>query len=82
MQIVSLIWGILALIAMVIALFPCFGAFNWLNIPFSGIGLILSIISLFTTSDTSKLKSVLGGFFCLIAIGVGILRLVLGFGVL
>ncbi len=81
MQTVSFIWGVLALLMMLIALFPCFGAFNWINIPFSGIGLIISVITLVTTKEESKLRAVLGILFCLAAIGVGILRLVIGFGV-
>ena len=44
MQTVSLIWGILALVGMLVGFVPFYGALNWLLIPFAGIGAIVSAV--------------------------------------
>jgi hypothetical protein len=49
MQVLSVVWGILALCGMFVAFFPCLGSLNWINIPFSFVGLIISIVALVTT---------------------------------
>ncbi len=79
LETLSLIWGILAMIATVVFLIPCFGAFNWINIPFSGIGLLVSIAALITARKGRKVASV-GAILCTVAILIGILRLIFGFG--
>jgi hypothetical protein len=66
MQVLSLIWGILAIVGMVVGFFPCLGALNWINIPFSGLGIIISGIALGTAGDnppdspSKKLKDLVG----------------------
>lgn len=82
MQVLSLVWGILSVIGMVIAFLPCLGALNWLNIPFSGIGLIISIVALAQSKEGGKGAAVGGLIMCGAAIMFGILRLILGGGVL
>jgi len=82
MQVLSLIWGILAIIGMMVAFFPCLGWLNWLNIPFSGIGLIISIIALATAKEKSKGGSIAGIVCCGMAILLGIIRLIVGGGLL
>jgi len=82
MQTLSLIWGILAMIGLIVGFFPCLGSLNWLNIPFSGIGLIVSGITLAKIEEGSKGAAIAGIVFCGIAILVGIIRLVAGGGVL
>lgn len=82
MQILSLVWGILAVIGMVVGFFPCLGALNWLNIPFAGIGILVSAIALATARDESKGGSIAGLVCCIVALFFGIIRLVLGGGVL
>ena len=42
MQILSLVWGILAILGLGIAFVPCLGSLNWLNIPFAVVGAIIS----------------------------------------
>jgi hypothetical protein len=83
MQVLSLIWGILAILGMLTGFFPCLGSLNWINIPFSGIGLILSIIALATAKgDEKKGGSIAGVVCCAIAILFGLIRLIAGGGVL
>jgi len=81
MQVVGLVLGILAIVGMMIAFIPCLGWLNWLNIPFSAIGLIISIIALATTKQGSKGMAIAGVVLCAIAIGLGLLRLIAGGGV-
>lgn len=82
MQVLSLVWGILAGIGMLVAFFPCLGSLNWLNIPFAAIGLIISIIALSTTKQSSKGGSIAGIIICAVAMIFGILRLIAGGGVI
>jgi hypothetical protein len=80
MQILSLIWGILALLGMIVAFTPCLGALNWINIPFAGVGLILSIIAMVTAKESKGMA--IGALICNgIAIVFGFIRLVMGGGV-
>lgn len=82
MQVLSLMWGILALVGMVVGFFPFFGALNWLIIPFAGVGAILSALAVgMTPADEPKGKSIAGLICCGIAAIFGLVRLVIGFGV-
>lgn len=82
MQIVSLIWGILSLVGFIVGLIPCVGWWNWINIPFAGLGLIFCIIALATAKPgESRTGSITGLILCGIAVIVGVIRLILGGGV-
>ena len=81
MQTLCLIWGILAIIGLGVGFFPCLGWMNWGNIPFSGIGLIISVIALARKEEEKKGGSIAGVICCGIAILFGIIRLIIGFGV-
>lgn len=80
MGLISLLWGIVAMILMILALIPLLGAANWLVIPFAAVGAIIAAIGiLFTRSENrgrAKAGLVLNG----IVIVVGIIRLSLGGG--
>jgi len=80
MQVVSLVWGIFALGGMFIGLIPCLGALNWINIPFAGIGLIISLAAQ-NSNDANKTPAMLGVIFNGVAIALGIMRLIAGCGV-
>jgi len=81
MQVLSLVWGILAIVGMFVAFFPCLGALNWINIPFSLVGLIISIIAVTTTQEPRKGAAIAGLVLCAIAVGLGGIRLIVGGGV-
>lgn len=81
MQLISLMWGVLAVLGMLVAFFPCLGALNWLLIPFAGIGIIVSGIALGTTGHEPKSSSVAGLVCCIVALFFGIIRLGMGGGV-
>jgi hypothetical protein len=78
----SLVWGILALIGMFVAFLPCLGSLNWLNIPFSAMGLIISIIALVADKTERKGGAVAGVILCSVAVLFGLIRLIAGGGVL
>lgn len=82
MQVLCLLWGISAIIAMLIAFIPLLGALNWLVIPFAGAGAIFSAIVLGTTRNTNRSMSLAGLICCGIAMVFGLIRLALGGGIL
>ena len=81
MQTLALIWGLLALIGMFIGFFPCIGWWNWLNIPFAAVGLILSIIALAGGRSGQKSGAIAGVVCCAVACVFGLIRLILGGGI-
>lgn len=82
MQVLSLIWGILAILGMFVGLIPCIGALNWLNIPFAIAGLIVSIIAHTSHPGPNRGSSLAGIILCALAIVIGAKRLILGGGIL
>ena len=82
MQILSLVWGILALFGFLTAVVPCLGWLNWLNIPFASVGLVLSIIAFLTGRPGERAPSTWGIVLCAIAVIIGSKRLILGAGIL
>ena len=81
MQILSLVWGILAILGLGVAFVPCLGSLNWLNIPFAIVGLIISFVANSQVPGRSG-AAVAGIVLNGIAIVLGVIRLVLGGGVL
>jgi hypothetical protein len=81
MQTVSLIWGILALVSMLVALTPCLGALNWLVVPFAGLGLVFCVVVFAIDRAQNKAGSIAGIIACAVAMVIGFLRLIIGLGV-
>lgn len=82
MQVLSLIWGILAIIGMFVGLIPCVGALNWINIPFAVVGLIVSLVAHSNSPPSNRTSSTVGIILCVLAIIIGAKRLVWGGGIL
>lgn len=82
MQIASLVWGILALLGVLAALTPLFGALNWLLIPFAVVGAVVSAIVTGMAPEGRSGKSSAGLLCCGVAAILGLLRLIAGLGVL
>jgi hypothetical protein len=80
MQILSLVWGILAILGLGIAFIPCLGSLNWLNIPFAVIGAIISVSA--RSKPGSQPAATVGLVLNIVAIALGVLRLMLGGGIL
>lgn len=72
MKTLGLILGILAALGMLLAFIPLLGWLNWIIIPFAILGLIISAIG----------KSTGGMVLCGIVVIFGIIRLILGGGIL
>ena len=79
LSIFSLIWGILAILGMAVGIIPFLGSLNYLNIPFAVIGLLFSILVIALSSK--KELAIVGCVLCAVAIFIGAIRLVLGFGI-
>lgn len=81
MQVLSLAWGILALIGMVVGFIPCLGWVNWFNIPFAIAGLVFSIIAHMMSASPRRGNSTAAIILCLIAVLLGLKRLIAGGGI-
>ncbi|RZJ51951.1 MAG: hypothetical protein EOO45_32265 [Flavobacterium sp.] len=93
MKQVSLILGIITIIGMFIGFIPCLGWFNWLNIPLAVTGIIIGVLA-YNEERRFKYDSAtdrmvnsnsslpLGLILCSIALVLGFIRLVIGFGIL
>ena len=79
LSIFSLVWGILAIIGMAVGIIPCFGTLNYLNIPFAVVGLLFSIVAI--VLSPKKELAIAGCLLCAVAIFIGAIRLVIGFGI-
>lgn len=82
MQLIALVWGILVMLAAVVAFFPCLGALNWLVIPFAAAGLIFSVLAYARASPASRRGATAGMVLCGVATVLGVVRLAIGGGVL
>lgn len=82
MGLISLLWGIVAMILMILALIPLLGAANWLVIPFAAVGAIIAAIGILFTRTEKRGRAKAGLVLNGIVIIVGIVRLSLGGGVL
>jgi hypothetical protein len=81
MQVVGLIWGILAMLGMIVAFFPCLGSLNWVNVPFSIIGLIISVIAMNQAPPDKQAIAKIAVALCTVATLLGVVRLWLGGGI-
>ena len=83
MNVLCIIWGICALIGLFIGFIPCLGSFNWINIPFAIIGIILSVVGFSTDKNPESRNGFIFGLLaCSGAVAVGFVRLVIGCGIL
>ena len=80
MQILSLIWGVLALLGMFMEFMPRFGPLDWINMPFAIIGVMISSAALGRSREEPKVMSIAGLVWCTVAVLVGMIRLALGAG--
>ena len=75
MGLVSVLWGIIAMIWMVFALIPVIGITNWLLIPFAAVGAIVAAIGIAVTSPEKRGRAKAGLVLNGIVIVVAVLRL-------
>ena len=82
MGLISLLWGIVAMIWMVIVLIHFLGWGNWLLIPFAAVGAIIAAIGILFTSPGNRGRAKTGLVLNGIVIVVGIVRLGIGGGII
>ena len=82
MGLISLIWGVVAMVWMVIALIPLLGWGNWFLIPFAAIGAVIAAIGIALTRAENRGRAKAGLVLNGIVIIVGVVRLMLGGGVI
>ncbi len=82
MRLISLLWGIVALLRMVLAFIPLLGCGNWFLIPFAAVGALIAAIALLFTSAGNRGRAKTGLVLNGLVIVVGVLRLTLGGGII
>lgn len=82
MGLISLLWGIVSMLWMVVALLPLLGWGNWFLIPFAALGAIIAAIALALTGAGGRARAKAGLLLNLVAVVVGMIRLLLGGGIL
>jgi hypothetical protein len=75
--------GIIAIALMLIGFIPCLGWLNYLNLTFSFVTVVLSIVSLASAkSDSARSSAIIGLALVVLAICLGVGRLIIGGGCL
>jgi hypothetical protein len=82
MGLISVLWGIVAMLWMVLALIPLLGWGNWFLIPFAAVGAIIAAIGVLFTRAGNRGRAKTGLLLNALVIVVGIIRLGLGGGVI
>ena len=82
MGLISVLWGVVAMIWMVLALLPLVGWGNWFLIPFAAVGAIIAAIGLLFTRSANNGRAKAGLILNGIVIVVAVWRLGLGGGLL
>ena len=81
LRVLSLVWGILSILGMLVAFVPCFGWLNWAVIPFALVGLVISGLAYVGSSQDRRGGPIIGLITCSTAVVFGIIRLMVGGGV-
>ena len=82
MGLISVIWGIVALLWMLLAFIPLLGWGNWFMIPFAAIGAIIGAIGMLFSRAENRGRARTGLVLNVVAIIVGVVRLSIGGGLL
>ncbi len=82
MGLLSLLWGIFALLWMLLAFIPLLGWGNWFMIPFAVVGAIIAAIGIAITAPDKRGRAKTGLILNVVAIAVGSARLLLGGGLI
>ena len=82
MGLVSVLWGIFAMLWMLLALVPLLGWGNWFVIPFAAVGAIIAAIAMAFTTPANRGRAKTGLVLNGIVIVVAVIRLHLGGGII
>lgn len=81
MGFISLIWGVFAMLFMLIALIPLLGWLNWAVVPFAAIGVILAAVGIMLRGEKGR-RAKAGLLLNAIVIVVAVVRLSMGGGII
>lgn len=82
MGLLSLLWGLVSIVWMIVAFIPLLGWGNWFMIPFAGMGAILAGIAFAMTTPANRGRAKAGLILNGIAVIVGVIRLQMGGGII
>lgn len=82
MGLISVLWGIFAMLWLVVALVPFLGWGNWLLIPFAAVGAIIAVIGILLSRPGHRGRAKAGLVLNGLVMVVGAVRLSLGGGVI
>jgi hypothetical protein len=82
MGLISLLWGIIAMLLMLVGMIPLLGWANWIIIPFAGMGAIIAAIGVLFTASGKRGRALTGLVLNAIVIVVAVTRLSMGGGVI
>ena len=83
MKTTGVVIGIICILIMIVGLVPCLGALNWVNIPLSVIGLVISLVAKDRQGEGASDGAVVAGIVMnAVALVIGVLRLLIGGGLL
>ena len=82
MGLISVVWGIVALLWMLLAFIPLLGWGNWFMIPFAAIGAIIGAVGYALTSRENRGRAKAGIILNVAAALIGAIRLSLGGGII
>ncbi len=82
MGLLSLLWGLVSIVWMIVAFIPLLGWGNWFMIPFAGMGAILAGIAFAMTAPANRGRAKAGLILNGIAVIVGVIRLQMGGGII
>ena len=82
MGLIILVWGIFAMLWMVLALVPLLGWGNWFLIPFAAMGAVIAAIGIALTTPEKRGRAKAGLVLNALVIVVAVTRLSLGGGIL
>ena len=82
MGLLSLIWGIFALLWMLLAFIPLLGWGNWFMIPFAVVGVIIAGLGIALSAPGKRGRAKAGLILNILAIALGAFRLTMGGGIL
>ncbi len=82
MGLVSVLWGVFAMLWMLLALVPLLGWGNWFVIPFAAVGAIIAAIAMAFTTPANRGRAKTGLVLNVIVMVVAVIRLHLGGGII
>lgn len=82
MGVISLLWGLVSLLWAGLAFIPLLGWGNWFMLPFAACGFVFAGITAAVVGEPGKGRAKTGLMLCVVAIVVGVARLIIGGGVI